>query len=106
MKKKNKKNNKHFCHFVVSDYGVLHNQQCQKYKLYDDEPMDKYFLHYKNGDLHVNDSNEPYNNDGYCIEYQKIGDDIKVIDIDIIFLSKVNENNFFLLSLVDRFHLL
>lgn len=44
--------------------------------------MEKHFLDYKNGYLHVNDSME--STDGYCIEYQKTGNDtIEVINFDL-----------------------
>lgn len=62
-----------FTHFRRLDYGVLHNQRCERFKLDKELASDNHFLGHLDGKLYVNDTEEPYDVDSYCIEFINMG---------------------------------
>lgn len=74
----------HFFHFLCSfidrlDYGVVHNQRCERFKLDKNIPLDNNFIGHLDGKLYVNESEQPYDIDSYCIEF------INIATINVIF---------------------
>lgn len=65
------------CHartyYVRLDYGVLHKQNCERYRLDDESPTDNNYLGHLDGMLYVNDTEKPYDADSYCIEFINVG---------------------------------
>lgn len=57
-------------------------QNCTKYRLFNDDPLDVHYLSHVDGSLHVLDDG-PFDNNNYCIENLKMGDDIEVSYIRI-----------------------
>lgn len=59
------------CNLEITDYGILHNQNCKKYRLEKDQPSESHFISHLDGKLYVNETREAYDVDSYCIEFTK-----------------------------------
>lgn len=54
-------------------YGLINTQGCNKYKLTNDDADDAHYISHVDGSLYVNNFEEPFSNDDYCVEFLDSG---------------------------------